>query len=112
MIEEESERLEAAMGEFVEAVEQENEALYDKLMERLQETEAKLERLSKPQQETTEPQTALHLVSKPEVEVSRREKIRQLTKQGFSTAHIAKLLDVKIGEVEVAVQIEKKRHIH
>lgn len=112
MIEQESDRLEAAMAEFVEAVEQENEALYDKLMDRLQETEAKLERLSGTQQETPEPQTALHLVSKPEVEVSRREKIRQLTKQGFSAAHIAKLLNVNIGEVEVAVQIEKKRHIH
>ena len=42
MVEQESERLEAAIAEFVAAVEQENDALYDKLMERLEQAEAKM----------------------------------------------------------------------
>lgn len=118
MIEEESDRLEAAMAEFVEAVEKENDALYEKLTARLQVAEAKMERISKLEQATPKPQAAEQVeepaaatfVSKPEG-TSRREQIRQLMKQGFSAAHIAKLLNLNIGETEVAVQIEKKRQI-
>ena len=105
MVEQESERLEAAMAEFITAVEQENDALYDKLMDRLEQTEAKMaqwENVVSPAEETK-------IANQPPVETSRREKVRQLTKQGFSAAHIAKLLELPIGEAEVAVQLEKKR---
>ncbi|ANU21023.1 hypothetical protein BBI15_12935 [Planococcus plakortidis] len=105
MVEQESERLEAAMAEFITAVEQENDALYDKLMDRLEQTEAKMaqwENAVSPAEETK-------IANQPPVETSRREKVRQLTKQGFSAAHIAKLLELPIGEAEVAVQLEKKR---
>lgn len=111
MIEQESDRLEAAMAEFITAVEQENDALYDKLMDRLEQTEAKMAQLEKMEDPAQEPKSAVRSADKPPVETSRREKVRQLTKQGFSAAHIAKLLELPIGEAEVAVQLEKKRQI-
>lgn len=107
MVEQESERLEAAMAEFITAVEQENDALYDKLMDRLEQTEAKMAQWEKAER----PAEELKSAAQPPVETSRREKVRQLTKQGFSAAHIAKLLELPIGEAEVAVQLEKKRQI-
>ncbi|MEZ0480733.1 hypothetical protein [Planococcus sp. SSTMD024] len=109
MVEQESERLEAAMAEFITAVEQENDALYDKLMDRLEQTEAKMAQWEKAEHQAEEPKSADFSGDQPPVETSRREKVRQLTKQGFSAAHIAKLLEFPIGEAEVAVQLEKKR---
>ena len=110
MIEQESERLEAAMAEFITAVEQENDALYDKLMDRLEQAEAKMA-----QRETTDApaaeQESVPAPVAPPASDSRRDKVRQLTKQGFSASHIAKLLELPIGEAEVAVQLEKKRQI-
>lgn len=114
MIEQESERLEAAMAEFIAAVERENDALYDKLMERLEQAEAKMARGEKadlPTVPTVQPESALDDVVVAAVETSRRDKVRQLMRQGFSAAHIAKLLELPIGEAEVAVQLEKKRQI-
>lgn len=111
MVEQESERLEAAMAEFIAAVEQENDALYDKLMDRLEQTEAKIAQWEKADHQTEELKSALAPTDQPIAETNRRAKIRQLTKQGFSAAHIAKLLELPIGEAEVAVQIEKKRLI-
>ncbi|WP_211652939.1 DUF6115 domain-containing protein [Planococcus alpniumensis] len=111
MVEQESERLEAAMAEFITAVEQENDALYDKLMDRLEQTEAKMAQWEKRDHPVEEPKSADFSADQPPVETSRREKVRQLTKQGFSAAHIAKLLELPIGEAEVAVQLEKKRQI-
>lgn len=111
MVEQESERLEAAMAEFITAVEQENDALYDKLMDRLEQTEAKVAQWEKAEHKVKEPKSADFSADQPPVETSRREKVRQLTKQGFSAAHIAKLLELPIGEAEVAVQLEKKRQI-
>jgi DNA-binding NarL/FixJ family response regulator len=109
MVEQESERLEAAMTEFITAVEQENDALYDKLMERLEQTEAKMAQWEKANHQTEEPKSTFPSADPPVVETNRQVKIRQLMKQGFSAAHIAKLLGLPIGEAEVAVQIEKKR---
>ena len=110
MIEQESERLEAAMAEFITAVEQENDALYDKLMDRLEQAEAKMA-----QRETTDApaaeQESVPAPIAPPAADSLRDKVRQLTKQGFSASHIAKLLELPIGEAEVAVQLEKKRQI-
>lgn len=108
-VEQESERLKAAMAEFITAVEQENDALYDKLLERLEQTEAKMAQWEKANHQTEEPKSALLPDAQPVAQTNRRAKIRQLTKQGFSAAHIAKLLELPIGEAEVAVQIEKKR---
>lgn len=110
LAEKEAERLEAAMADFILAVEQENNELYDKLLERLEQTEARLEKLSVSSEAQEMPKAEAE--QKPPVaEGSRRDKIRQLNKQGFSTAHIAKLLGLTMGEAEVAVQIEKKRQI-
>ncbi|ANU15939.1 hypothetical protein BBI11_02155 [Planococcus maritimus] len=114
MVEQESERLEAAMAEFVAAVEQENDALYDKLMERVEQAEAKMagrEQADLPTVPAVQPESALDDVVVPAVETSRRDQVRQLMRQGFSAAHIAKLLELPIGEAEVAVQLEKKRQI-
>ncbi len=114
MVEQESERLEAAMAEFVAAVERENDALYDKLMERLEQAEAKMaggEKADLPTVPTVQPESVLDDVVVPAVETSRQDKVRQLIRQGFSAAHIAKLLELPIGEAEVAVQLEKKRQI-
>lgn len=107
----ESERLEVAMGEFIAAVEQENEALYDKLLERLEQTEAKMALLEKRGLPAEQSKHVFLPEEQPAVEGNRREKVRQLTKQGFSAAHIAKILELPIGEAEVAVQLEKKRQI-
>lgn len=101
--EEASEQLEIRMAEFIEAVEKENEALYQKMLERLQEAEAKREGA----EGVAEPR--LQLAALPEQ--NPRGQIGQLARQGFSASHIAKLLDMNIGEAEVAVQLEKKRQI-
>ncbi|MBU9672582.1 hypothetical protein KQ939_11630 [Planococcus sp. CP5-4] len=111
MVEQESERLETAMAEFIAAVEQENDVLYDKLMDRLEQTEAKMMQWEKTDHPVAEPAGPALSADPPSVETSRRDKVRQLTKQGFSAAHIAKLLELPIGEAEVAVQLEKKRQI-
>lgn len=110
MVEQESERLEAAMAEFITAVEQENDALYDKLMDRLEQTEAKVAQWEKAEHKVKEPKSADFSADQPPVETSRRESAAAHETR-FLGCPYCKAIELPIGEAEVAVQLEKKRQI-
>lgn len=114
-----------SMEEFVTTLEQENEELYEKFVAYSKEKESKLEeriRFLENQLSTgvTEKHVVNHNQNQPgeeiepdiaEVSVQEQthEKIRTLSKQGFSPNQIAKVLQIDHGEVELVVKMIKNK---
>ncbi|GKW46535.1 hypothetical protein NCCP2050_22270 [Planococcus sp. NCCP-2050] len=108
------------MEEFVEKIEKENEELYQKLADYIKVREDKFEKrirllekqlvvgkIEAPVQlEMPEQQEESHLFDEVE---SDQEKISKLHKQGFAPKQIAKVLKMEHGEVELIVNMLKKK---
>lgn len=108
------------MEEFVEKIEKENEELYQKLADYIKVREDKFEKrirlLEKQlaagkteapvQLEMPEKQEESHLFNEVETD---QEKISKLHKQGFAPKQIAKVLKMEHGEVELIVNMLKKK---
>lgn len=120
------------MEEFVASIEVENDELYSKLADTIKENEKRLEerirRLEDQKAnpvpieptELTEPsppaesaviETELQppAEQEPEEELQDIAKIEQLHKQGFSAQQIAKVVEAKRGEVELVINMFKKK---
>lgn len=114
-----------SMEEFVTTLEQENEELYEKFVAYSKDKESKLEeriRLLENQlntKSTVKPivnPTQNQPVKEKEAEIAEvtvqeqtHEKIRTLSKQGFSPNQIAKVLQMDHGEVELVVKMIKSK---
>lgn len=117
---EEAALIHQGMEEFVEKIEKENEELYQKLADYIKVKEDKFEkrvRLLEKQLaaektgvsvevEEPEKQEESHFLVEAE---SDQEKVAKLHKQGFAPKQIAKVLKVEHGEVELIVNMLKKK---
>lgn len=128
---EDAEAVKSSMEEFVGNLEQENDELYNRLVEHIAQKESRMEeRLREVEQKigkgpaavTAEPQPAAKkpkaanqkAVAKPaepvvDPELPENEKIEQLHKQGFSTAQISKVVAAERGEIELIINMFKKK---
>lgn len=128
---EDAEALNSSMEEFVENLEKENDALYKRLVEHIAQKESLLEqrlhdleqrigsganaisaepvpvkKKSKAAKQKTEAKPA---EPQPDPELPENEKIEQLHKQGFSSAQIAKVVTAERGEIELIINMFKKK---
>jgi len=128
---EDAEGVNSSMEEFVENLEQENDELYNRIVEHIAQKESRMEeRLRELEQKignvpavlTPEPVPAAKgpkaakqkAAPKPEeptvdTELPENEKIEQLHKQGFSTAQISKVVAAERGEIELIINMFKKK---
>lgn len=128
---EDAEAVNSSMEEFVENLEQENDELYNRLVEHIAQKESRMEErlreleqkvgngtaLSTPQPgaETKKIKAAKQkAATKPaepvvDLELPQNERIEQLHKQGFSTAQISKVVPAERGEIELIINMFKKR---
>lgn len=126
-----AEAVNSIMAEFVENVEQENDELYNRLVEHIAQKESRMEeQMRKLEQKigTTVPALAQEPVAgtqkvkmtkqqkvvkavEPELdpELPENEKIEQLHKQGFSPVQIAKVVTAERGEIELIINMYKKK---
>lgn len=103
--EEEPAEIHKSMAEFVAQLEKENDELYDKLSTYIKDSELQLaERV-----ERLEENFASDFEEAPQLASIETEKMLQLSRQGFSSKQIAKVLQVDYGEVELVVNMNKKR---
>ena len=103
--EEEPAGIHESMAEFVAQLEKENDELYDKLISYIKDNELQLaERV-----ERLEKNHVSEFKEAPEMASVETEKIIQLSKQGFSSKQIAKVLQVDYGKVELVVTMNNKR---
>ncbi len=103
--EEEPAEIHKSMAEFVAQLEKENDELYDKLIAYIKDSELQLaERV-----ERLEENFASDFEEAPQLASIETEKMLQLSRQGFSSKQIAKVLQVDYGEVELVVNMNKKR---
>lgn len=94
-----------SMAEFVAQLEKENDELYDKLTSYIKDSESQLaERL-----ERLEKNLAAESAATPEEFSVETEKILQLSRQGFSSKQIAKVLQTEYEKVELVVRMRNKR---
>lgn len=94
-----------SMAEFVAQLEKENDELYDKLTSYIKNSESQLaERL-----ERLEKNLAAESAETPEEFSVETEKILQLSRQGFSSKQIAKVLQTEYEKVELVVRMKNKR---
>ena len=94
-----------SMAEFVAQLEKENDELYDKLTSYIKDSESQLaERI-----ERLEKNLAAESEEMPEEAFGDREKILQLSRQGFSSKQIAKVLQTEYEKVELVVKMKNKR---
>ena len=94
-----------SMAEFVAQLEKENDELYDKLTSYIKDSESQLaERL-----ERLEKNLAAESAETPEEFSVETEKILQLSRQGFSSKQIAKVLQTEYEKVELVVRMKNKR---
>lgn len=94
-----------SMAEFVAQLEKENDELYDKLTSYIKDSESQLaERL-----ERLEENLAAESAATPEEFSVETEKILQLSRQGFSSKQIAKVLQTEYEKVELVVRMRNKR---
>lgn len=97
-----------SMEAFVIQLEKENDELYDKLIAYVKESEHKLmERVDSLAQNGPAVFEEKEISEKSPVET---EKVIQLSKQGFSSKQIAKVLQMDYGKVELIVNMKNKRH--
>lgn len=128
---EDAEAVKSSMEEFVANLEEENDGLYNRLVEHIAQKESRTEeRLRELEQKIAEgpeasapeavpaakkPKTAKQkAASKPpeqavDPELPENEKIEQLHKQGFSTAQISKVVTAERGEIELIINMFKKK---
>ncbi|ANU26706.1 DUF6115 domain-containing protein [Planococcus versutus] len=107
-IENESTKVQEKMAEFVAQLEEENNELYNKLTIYIKERENQLaERVGRLEQKAV---LTIEKTDREEKTTVETEKIVQLSKQGFSSKQIAKVLQVDFGEVELIVNMNHKRH--
>lgn len=107
-IENESTKVQEKMAEFVAQLEEENNELYNKLTIYIKERENQLaERVGRLEQKAV---LTIEKTDREEKITVETEKIVQLSKQGFSSKQIAKVLQVDFGEVELIVNMNHKRH--
>ena len=124
-----TESLHQSMGEFVSNIEKENDELYHKLIDYIKEKESKLDVRIRQLEE----QKDIELKSPPNMEDAKEnqveeqqtaatntlgnepetQKIPTLYKQGFSPKQIAKVLQMDHGEVELVINmLRKKENYH
>ena len=128
---EDAEAVNSSMEEFVENLEQENDELYNRLVEHIAQKESRMEErlreleqkigngvavvTPEPVPETKKPKAAKHKVTpKPaepvvDPELPQNEKIEQLHKQGLLTAQISKVVAAERGEIELIINMFKKK---
>lgn len=128
---EDAEAVNSSMEEFVANLENENDELYNKLVEHIAQKESRMEeRIRELEQKigngavalSAEPVTEAkkskaakqkNVVKPAETEIDpelpENEKIEQLHKQGFSTAQIAKVVTAERGEIELIINMFKKK---
>jgi len=120
-----TESLHQSMGEFVSNIEKENDELYHKLIDYIKEKESKLdERIRRVEQQldtdvkispnmehTTDNQAAEQqaIAMNPIGNEPETQKIPTLYKQGFSPKQIAKVLQMDHGEVELVINMLRKK---
>ncbi|WP_261384370.1 DUF6115 domain-containing protein [Planococcus sp. CPCC 101016] len=103
--EEEPAEIHESMAEFVAQLEKENDELYDKLTAYIKDNELQLaERI-----ERLEENLASDFEEAPQLASIETEKVLQLSKQGFSSKQIAKVLQVDYGKVELVVNMNNKQ---
>lgn len=131
---EDAEAVNASMEEFVANLERENDELYNRLVEHIAQKESRLEeRLNeleqragnekaaapvkslKPSKKTKAPKAEQQMVEAMPAErvidpaLPENERIEQLHKQGFSTAQIAKVVKAERGEIELIINMYRKK---
>lgn len=120
-----SESLHQSMGEFVSNIEKENDELYHQLIDYIKEKESKLdERIRRVEQQldtdvkispnmehTTDNRSAEQqaIAMNPTGNEPETQKIPTLYKQGFSPKQIAKVLQMDHGEVELVINMLRKK---
>lgn len=128
---EDAEAVNASMEEFVANLEQENDELYNRLVEHIAQKESRIEERMRELELKIGSGTAVHAAdqalvapktktvkqkktakpAEPEIdpELPENEKVEQLHKQGFSPAQIAKVVAAERGEIELIINMYKKK---
>lgn len=111
--------LHQSMEEFVGTIELENDELYSKLADTIKENENRLKDRIRRLEERKESAPASELAVKaetleiaatePEEELQGTAKIEQLHKQGFSVQQIAKVVEEERGEIELIINMYRKK---
>lgn len=115
-----------SMEEFVTSVEKENDELYEKMIDYIQDKDRKLDERIRMLEEklnainsdsavlTLPPDTQANEIkhSAPADNTQETDKLLQLYKQGFSEKQIAKVLQMDLGEVELVLNMFKKKQSH
>jgi len=116
-----TEAIHQSMEEFVTNLEKENDELYNKLIDYIKVKESKLdERIQRLEEQLdsgiNSASTSVHTIDKQQtndinsnVDEFENEKISKLYKQGFSPAQITKVLKMDQGEVELVINMVKKK---
>lgn len=117
-----TEAIHQSMEDFVANLEKENDELYNKLIDYIKEKESKLvERIRRLEEQLDSGTiTSVHTIDKQNdekqtsdidsnVDEFENEKISKLYKQGFSPSQITKVLKIDQGEVELVINMLKKR---
>ena len=122
-LKEDIDAIHGSMEEFVTRVEKENDELYEKMIDYIQDKDSKLnERIRMLEEklnaissdnafQTLPPDTQAHEInhSAPADNAQETDKLLQLYKQGFSEKQIAKVLQMDLGEVELVLNMFKKK---
>jgi len=118
---EDTEAIHQSMEEFVTNLEKENDELYNKLIDYIKVKESKLdERIQRLEEQLDSgimsASTSVHTIDKQQtndinsnVDEFENEKISKLYKQGFSPSQITKVLKMDQGEVELVINMLKKK---
>jgi flagellar basal body-associated protein FliL len=122
---EDTEAIHQSMEEFVTNLEKENDELYNKLIDYIKVKESKLdERIRRLEDQLDSgimsASTSVHTIDKQDdekqtndinsnVDEFENEKISKLYKQGFSPSQITKVLKMDQGEVELVINMLKKK---
>lgn len=112
--------LHQSMEEFVGNIEIENDELYSKLADYIKENENRLEERIRRLEDRKELAPASEMAvaeaelpeiaaQEPEEELQGPAKIEQLHKQGFSAKQIAKVVEEERGEIELIINMYKKK---
>ncbi|MDQ0430689.1 hypothetical protein QOZ98_003568 [Planomicrobium stackebrandtii] len=99
-----------SMAEFVAQLEKENDELYDKLIAYVKESEIHLTKRIESLEGNFAPSSKE--IEIPEEASVETKKIIQLSRQGFSTKQIAKVLQTDHGKVELVVKMNHKQQVN
>ncbi|AIY04111.1 hypothetical protein Plano_0146 [Planococcus sp. PAMC 21323] len=96
-----------SMSRFVAQLENENDELYDKLIAYIKNSETQLsDRLDRLEKSNTPEFQEVEIPHETSMEI---DKIMQLSKQGFSSRQIAKVLQIDYGKVELVIHMNNMR---